>query len=89
MLLHCQQRGHGLDSIPQIPQSNILIRAMLVVIVIDYGNTDAGRFQIVGKDVKRDAAAQCRHFDHASVSAFDGGDYLLEIGKSIEVRDAL
>src|SRR5215475_6220390 len=77
LLLHCHQRGHRLDPVPQILQANIFIGAVLVVVVIGDGNTDAWRLQIVSEDIKRDAAAERGHFDHGSASAFDRGYYRL------------
>src|SRR4030095_4743595 len=75
--LHSQQRGHRINSVPQILQTDIFIGAVLIVVVIADGNADAGRFHVIREDVKRDAASERGHFDHASAGAFDRGDYRL------------
>src|SRR5262249_8340411 len=74
---HSQQRGHRINSVPQILQTNIFIGAVLTVVVIGDGDADAGRLHVIREDVKRDAAAERGHFDHASACAFNRGDYRL------------
>src|SRR5262245_60589706 len=61
LLLHSQERGHRLNSVPQILQTNIFISAVLIVVVIGDGNADAGRLHVIRKDVKRDAASERGH----------------------------
>src|SRR5215510_3804997 len=77
LLLYSQQRGHRLNPVPQILQTNIFIGAVLIVVVIGDGNADAGRLHVIREDVKRDTASERGHFDYASAGAFDRGDYRL------------
>src|SRR5437899_2053114 len=60
MKLHRQQRGHQLDTVPQVLYPEILVEAVLIVVVIGDRHGDRRRVQDVLDHVERYAPAHGR-----------------------------
>src|SRR5262245_48728095 len=55
---HHQQSRLQLDTVPEVLQPDVLVRAVLIVVVIDDWNLDRVRSQYVDDHVERDASAR-------------------------------
>ena len=59
-LLHFEQRSHRFHSIPQIPQAQVLIRGVLIVIVVGDGYRDGASVRGALHRAQRDAPSHGR-----------------------------